>query len=295
MSDAPALPQGQRMQDEEAERVRVLMEKCYDDGIFPENIGREIGRAELHDDYGLFILDDDIDDLIIGWLKERTVIVIFEVKDQTLTLSHTEQLLRIYEDGWYRDPAMNPSGKRGRTHGEGPNVMSYVARSTKIAQWMTSLGTAEIPCRGGSFKVLFKPWLTRAELDRMRNEEQASGFCLIALRVPLVAMFSLQRAVGQNFGPVLKMHPPDKKEGEPSLGNVKIDCEPNVRDSYRDWLYVRSKDGDDLEIRIATQDSPFCNKCLWWFHTEDDPDFPRFNEEMPANRQGGRGRGGRGG
>ncbi|GBG82473.1 hypothetical protein CBR_g34849 [Chara braunii] len=184
---------------------------------------------------------------------ERTIIVIFQTKDQTLGLSLREQLIHIYEDGWYRDPARNPSAKSGKTHGEGPNVMSYVARSLEIARWMTNVGAAEIPCRGGSFKVLFKPWMMGAKLDDMRNQEQASRFRLIALLVPLVAMFTLQiDRPTSPVGKVLKMHPSDKKEDEPSLGNVKIDCESGVRDSYRDWIYVRSKDGADLEIRIAT-------------------------------------------
>ncbi|GBG81593.1 hypothetical protein CBR_g32585 [Chara braunii] len=291
----PPPQQGQRMSEEEAARVRTLLGKCYDDDLFPEDIGREIGTV-VHEDYSLlalFILDDDIDDMIIDWLKAQTVIVLSMTQDQTLSLANREQLIRIYEDGWYRDPNVNPSAKRGRTHGEGPNVMSYVARSTQIAQWLTTLGSVDIPCHGGTFKVLFKPWMTRAELEQMREQEQAARFRLIALRVPLVAMFSLMKAIQRTLGPVLKMHPPDKKEDEPMLGNVKIDCDPTVRNTYRDQLYIRSKDGADLKIRIASQDSPFCKKCLWWFHTEEDPDCPRYGEEMPAGRRRGRG-GGRG-
>ncbi|GBG93050.1 hypothetical protein CBR_g58405 [Chara braunii] len=171
--------------------------------------------------------------------------------------------------------------------------MSYVARSEWIAQWMIMKGEDRIPTRNGSFKVLFKPWLTRQELENMRNNELAGKFRVIALRVPLEALASLRFAIQRLMGRILVMHPPEKKTEEPRLGNVRIECVPEVRNSFVEQVVIRKPNGGLLEIQFANQDTPFCHKCLWWFHDEHDPECPKFNEPMPAGR-GSRGRGGRG-
>ncbi|GBG71950.1 hypothetical protein CBR_g10887 [Chara braunii] len=250
MEVTPAVPQGQRMTEEEASRIRQLLEKCYDDGLSSENIGREIGTAEIHDDYVVFILEDDIDDLIIEWLKARTVIVIFQVKDQTLSLLYREQLIRIYEDGWYRDPAINPTAKRGRTHGEGPKVMSYVARAPGIAQRLTTLGSVDVPRREGSFKVLFKPWMTRAEPDQMRSQEQAAKFRLIALRVPLISM-RLQMMVGE-----LSLRSIEEPEDEGGAISMAV------------WLKKMVDDILDIIWWLEEGPDPQLEACIVWKRAE---------------------------
>ncbi|GBG66654.1 hypothetical protein CBR_g66790 [Chara braunii] len=275
--------------NDEAARIKSLLDLCFDDGIFPEtNI--DFGMTEIVDGVGILTLNDDIDTATVNWLKARTVIVLFDEPAMSLSVAQREQLIRVYEDAWYLDATVNPSQKRGRTHGEGPNVTSYVARSERIAEWMVMKGEDRIPTRSGSVKVKFKPWMTKQELETMRDNEMARKFRIIALRVPLEALFPLKFAIEKFMGKVLIMHPPEKRAEEPRLGNVRIDCAPEVKDRFMEWVVVRKPGGGFLEVQFANQDTPFCNKCLWWYHDEFNPECPRFNEPMLEGR-GGRGRG----
>ncbi|GBG74652.1 hypothetical protein CBR_g19060 [Chara braunii] len=214
----------------------------------------------------------------------------------SLSVAQREQLIRVYEEAWYQDADFNPMQKRGRTHGEGPNVSSYVARTERIARWLIAKGEDRIPIRNGSVKVRFKPWMTRQELDVIRDNEAAGRFRIIALRVPLEALPSLRFAVQRFMGRVLVMHPPERRADEPRLGNIQIDCVPEVRQTFLEWIVVRKPSGGFVEVQFANQDTPFCNKCLWWYHDEFDTKCPRFGEPMPEGRGGrrGRGRGARG-
>ncbi|GBG74023.1 hypothetical protein CBR_g17734 [Chara braunii] len=275
--------------NDEAARIKSLLDLCFDDGIFPKtNI--DFDTTEIVDGVRILTLNDDIDTATVNWLKARTVIVLFDEPAMSLSVAQREQLIRVYEDAWYLDATVNPSQKRGRTHGECPNVTSYVARSERIVEWMVMKGEDRISTRSGSVKVKFKPWMTKQELETMRDNEMAGKFRIIALRVPLEVLFPLRFAIEKFMGKVLIMHPPEKRAEEPRLGNVRIDCAPEVKDRFMEWVVVRKPGGGFLEVQFANQDTPFCNKCLWWYHDEFAPKCPRFNEPMPEGR-GGRGRG----
>ncbi|GBG84774.1 hypothetical protein CBR_g39151 [Chara braunii] len=276
-------------------RLRALLDLCFDDGLFPDtNI--DFGETKIIDGIGYLSLNQEVDTATVNWLKARTVIVLFDEPAMSLSVAQREQLIRVYEGAWYQEVDINPTQKRGRTHGEGPNVSSYVARTERIAQWLTAKGEDRIPTRNGSVKVRFKPWMTRQELDVIRDNKAAGKFRIIALRVPLEALPSLRFAVQRFMGRVLVMHPPERRADEPRLGNIRIDCVSEVRQTFLEWIVVRKSTGGFVEVQFANQDTPFCNKCLWWYHDEFDSECPRFSEPMPEERGGrrARGRGARG-
>ncbi|GBG92580.1 hypothetical protein CBR_g56093 [Chara braunii] len=272
-------------------RIRTLLDTCYDDGLFPETSFSH-GEIEVVDGIGYLNLSDEVDAATVAWLKDRTVIVMFDCRASTFSVAQREQFIRIYEDAWFQDINFNPSHKRGRTHGEAPNVMSYVARTSRIAQWTIAKGQDFIPSRQGPVRVTFRPWMTQQELDQLRDAESAARYRIIALRIPLGAMFSLRNAVERLMGPIIHMHPPDRREDEPRLGNVKIDCDPVVERNFKEWIVLRRPTGQAMQVQFANQDTAFCQKCLWWFHDEFDPECPRFHELMPLGRRS-RTRGGR--
>ncbi|GBG75519.1 hypothetical protein CBR_g20150 [Chara braunii] len=286
----PIIPPGNVQVESDSDRIRTLLDMCFDDGIFPKS-NINFGATEIGDGVGVLTLSDEVDAATVNWLKARTVIVIFDEPAINLSVNQRERLIRVYEDAWYTDPTLNPTQKRERTHGEGPNVMLDVARSERIAQWMIMKGEDRIPSRNDTIKVLFNPWMTKSELDEMRESDRAGKFRTIASGVPLEALPSLRYAIERLMGWILVMLPAGKRPEEPRLGNIRIDCAPEIRQTFMEWVVVRKPSGCHLEVQFGNQDTTFCNKCLCWFHDEFETECPRFNEPMPEDRaKRGRGR-----
>ncbi|GBG41381.1 hypothetical protein CBR_g83437 [Chara braunii] len=180
-------PPGEELQMSEEDRIRILIAKCYEDGVFPERMRH--GEFVVENGIQVFKVNPQIDQLTTAWLKERTVTVVFQGAARDLSVKTREDLIRAYENGWFRSRTFSRGFKRGRVHGEGANVMSYVAKSREVAQWLVAKGEDVVVIRGVEYKMLFKPWLTRAELEDRRRQEEETTFWVTAIRVPLRTMF----------------------------------------------------------------------------------------------------------
>ncbi|GBG73315.1 hypothetical protein CBR_g13034 [Chara braunii] len=174
----------------EKDRMKLLIAKCYEDGIIPEKFCH--GEWIVEGGVRLFKVNPRLDTLVTAWLKERTVTVIFQGEARDLPLRIKEDLIRAYENGWYRERVFDHSIKRGRIHGEGPNVLSYVAKASEVARWMIVKGEDKVVIRGIEYAMVFKPWMTKAELEERRRAEDATKFWVMALRVPLRVMFHVE-------------------------------------------------------------------------------------------------------
>ncbi|GBG87689.1 hypothetical protein CBR_g45843 [Chara braunii] len=182
-----ARPEANEVPMSEEDRIRILIAKCYEDVVFPENLRH--GEFVIENGTRIFKVNTQIDKLTTTWLKERTVIVIFQGEARDLPMRTREDLIRAYENGWQRKKTFTRGFKRGRVHGEGPNVLSYVAKSREVAQWLVAKADDVVVIRGVEYKMLFKAWMTRAELEEQRRRDDETKFWVVALRVLLRAMF----------------------------------------------------------------------------------------------------------
>ncbi|GBG61726.1 hypothetical protein CBR_g23241 [Chara braunii] len=193
----PANPSGA----EDPNRIKMLLDLCFDDGLFPES-EIEFGVTEIIDGVGVLTLSEEVNMATINWLKARTVIVVFDEPAMSISVAQREQLIRIYEDAWYLEPTVNPSQKRGHTHGEGPNITCYIARNARIAEWMIMKSEDMIPTRNGAIKGIFKPWMTKQEIDEMRDNDAAER----KVDARLLLQFMAERELTDSFR---QMHPED--------------------------------------------------------------------------------------
>ncbi|GBG62334.1 hypothetical protein CBR_g30288 [Chara braunii] len=208
-----------------AARVRAVG-KCYNEGICPDdvNLGQVVEDAEGR----RFVVNRDVDEIKEQWLKERTVIMIFRDEARLLSRKVKKVLIRAYEDGWYARKLFNPDIKRGRVRFEGQNVISFVAKARKVAEWLVGEGEAVLELQGKEYRTIFKPWMTKQELKNLRLQEANTNFWIIALRVQLDAYYYLKSAVTSMFGEVVHMHPPEIDPTRPKLMNVKLDMSPEA-------------------------------------------------------------------
>ncbi|GBG59713.1 hypothetical protein CBR_g54818 [Chara braunii] len=214
------------MSDED--RMKSLIAKCYEDGIIPEKFchGEWVVEAGVR----LFRVNQGLDTLVTSWLKERTVTVIFQGEARDLPLRIREDLVRAYENGWYRERICDRSIKRGRIHGEGPNVLSYVAKSGEVARWMIAKGEDKVVIRGIEYGMVFKPWMTKAELEERRRADDATKLWVVALRVPLRMMFHVESMVESAMGRIMKSLPPEPDKSRPKLMNLKFELAREAED-----------------------------------------------------------------
>ncbi|GBG65666.1 hypothetical protein CBR_g51966 [Chara braunii] len=280
-------PPGTEVQLFDEDRIRLLIAKCYEDGVFPERLRH--GEFVIENRIRIFKVNAQIDRLTTAWLKERTVIVIFQGAARDLPLKVREDLVRAYENGWFRRRTFARGFKRGRVHGEGPNVMSYVAKSREVAQWLIAKGEDAVVIRGIEYKLLFKPWMTRAELDERRRNEEATKFWVSALRVPLRVMFHVPDLVTQAMAAILLQHPPEPDASRPKMMNMKFELAREAEEHFEPTISMRLEDGEMYNVEFVCKNTPWCTRCRWWYHTESD-DCPRADEgevEVSNGRQGG--------
>ncbi|GBG79111.1 hypothetical protein CBR_g28826 [Chara braunii] len=280
-------PPGTEVQLSDEDRIQLLIAECYEDGVVPERLRH--GEFVIENVIRVFKVNAQIDRLTTAWLKERTITVIFQGAARDLLLKVQEDLVRAYENGWFRRKTFVRGFKRGRVHGEGPNVMSYVAKSREVAQWLIAKGEDTVVIRGIEYRLLFKPWMTRAELDERRRNEEATKIWVSALRVPLRAMFHIPDLVTQAMGAILLQHPLEPNASRPKLMNVKFELAREAEERFEPTISMQLEDGEMYNVEFVCKNTLWCTRCRWWYHTESY-DCPRADEgevEATNERQGG--------
>ncbi|GBG67888.1 hypothetical protein CBR_g1007 [Chara braunii] len=268
------------MSDED--RMEILIAKCYEDGIIPEKFCH--GEWVVEGGVRLFRVNTGLDTLVTSWLKERTVTVIFQGEARDLPLRIREDLVRAYENGWYRERVFDRSVKRGRIHGEGPNILSYVAKSGEVARWMIAKGEDKVVIRGIEYGMAFKPWMTKAELVERRRSEDVTNFWVMALRVPLRVMFHVESMVESAMGRIINSLPPEPDKSRPKLMNLKFELAREAEDRFEEELPIKLDDGEIYHIKFACKNTPWCDMCCWYFHTATEG-CPRMGE-FPLEQRG---------
>ncbi|GBG60831.1 hypothetical protein CBR_g15954 [Chara braunii] len=114
-------PSGNAQEESDSDRIRTLLDMCFDEGIFPES-NINFGETEIVDGVGVLTLSDEVDTTTVNWLKARTVIVIFDELAINLSVNERERLIRVYEDAWYTDQTMNPTQKAGERMEKAPTL-----------------------------------------------------------------------------------------------------------------------------------------------------------------------------
>ncbi|GBG81992.1 hypothetical protein CBR_g34172 [Chara braunii] len=252
-SEMPADPRG------EEDRVRDSMERCYDEGICPDDL--DLGEVVEDEQGKRYVVNGVVDEIKKQWLKEHTVILIYQDEAKKLSRAVKEDLIRANEDGWMTQRRFNPEVKRGRISFEGANVVSYVANASEVAQWLINQGEIKLRLADEEYITICKPWMTRNELKELRLREPSTNFWIMALRVPMDAYFYLNSAVRGMFGEVLHVHPPEYDRSGLKLMNVKIDMDPNARYEVEDKLWIEGSAGERWKVDIATPYTDYCRKC----------------------------------
>ncbi|GBG80791.1 hypothetical protein CBR_g31347 [Chara braunii] len=194
-------------------------------------------------------------------------------------MTYREDLIRAYENGWLRKKTFARGFKHGRVHGEGANVMSYVAKSREVAQWLVAKADDTITIKGVEYKILFKAWMTRAELEEQRRREDETKLWVVALQVLIVrAMFHVGDLVPQSMGPIIHRHPPEPDATRPKLMNLKFDLAREAEEKFEALLPMKLNDGDLYNVQFVNKNTAWCTGCRWWFHTETDG-CPRATED----------------
>ncbi|GBG83414.1 hypothetical protein CBR_g37128 [Chara braunii] len=265
----PVAPQEERDYWEDEDRIRELMAMCSDDGIYPTDL--DPGEMVVEGREARFRLNTSLDDIKVKWLKERTVTVIFKEAARFLPKNVKDDLVRAFEDGWViGNENLTENSRRGRVKIEGPGVASYVAKAREVAAFMIAEGHVEITLGGETYRILFKPWMTRAEFRDLRRQEDKSTFWVIALQIPLDDMPFIYAQIEKAIGKIVLAHPADADPNRPPLVNARFDLDPEARQNMKDILWIETPKGDTLEVRLATAGTPKCRKCRQFFHTEDE-------------------------
>ncbi|GBG87376.1 hypothetical protein CBR_g45435 [Chara braunii] len=270
--------------EENRTRIRESVSRCYDEGVCPDDL--HLGEVVEDEGGKRFVVNELVNEVKDKWLKERSVIVVFQGEARTLARSVKEDLIRAYEDGWTAQRLFHPDTRRGRVKFEGANVASYVAKAKEIAEWLVQEGELKIKLGGKEYQVLFKPRLSSQELQEARLQEAESKFWIMALRVPLDAYYYLKSAVRGMFGEVVEMHNPEYDRDRPKLTNVKFDMPPNARCRIDDDLVIESPKEERWRVDIVTPYTDWCRRCKWYYHTEEN--CPRRQSEDSRRSNGDR-------
>ncbi|GBG67907.1 hypothetical protein CBR_g1026 [Chara braunii] len=269
-------------------KVKLLIAKCFEDGITPENLCH--GEFVMENGVKIFKVDENVGRLTTTWLKERVVTVIFPGAARDLPLKVRENLIRAYENGWTRQRIFDRKVRRGRTHSEGPNIISYIAMTTEIAQWMVAKAEDKVVVGGVEYAMLFKPWMTRKELQDRRRVDNKTKFLVIALRVPIRAAFHVHDMLEKSMGRVVKVYDAEPDKTRPKLMNRKYDLIKEAKGNFEQELPMKLEDGEVMTIKFVCKHTPWCHRYRWWFHTADNG-CPRAEEEAEQDGAGGRSRG----
>ncbi|GBG82610.1 hypothetical protein CBR_g34980 [Chara braunii] len=265
----PPGPQEERDYWEDEDRIRSLLTMCFDDGVYP----MEIDPAEMiiEGREARFKLNTSLDEIKVKWLKERTVTVIFKEAARFLAKNVKDDLVRAFEDGWILGNAnLQQNSRRGRLKIEGPGVASYVAKAREVADCMKSEGQVDITLGTNRYKILFKPWMTRAEFREERREEEDRTFWVMAMQVPLDDMPFIYAQIEKAIGKIILTHPTDADPSRPALVNARFDLELEARPNMKDVLWVETAKGNLLEIKLACSDTIKCRTRRQFFHTEQE-------------------------
>ncbi|GBG75181.1 hypothetical protein CBR_g19694 [Chara braunii] len=262
----------------EEDRMKMLIAKCFEDGLIPEKFCH--GEWIVEGGIRLFKVNPGLDAMVTAWLKERTVIVIFQGEARDLPLRIREDWVRAYENGWYKEKAFDRSFRRGKIHGEGPNVLSYVVKRREVARWMIAKGEDKVEIRGIEYAMVFKPWMTKAELEERRRVEDATKFWVMALRLPLRVMFHIESMVESSMGQIVNSLPLEPDKSRPKLMNLKFELVREAEDRFEEELPIKLDDDEIYYIKFACKNTPWCETCQWYFHTATDG-CPRMGESRP--------------
>ncbi|GBG75758.1 hypothetical protein CBR_g21003 [Chara braunii] len=270
--------------EEDNERLRELARRCYGDGIMPASIDPGVTSGEGRE--VRFKVNRHIDQVKISWLKEHTVTIIFRNGARFLSRKVKEDIVRAFEDERSADGSLDSATfSRGRVKVESPNVVSYVAKNVAVANWMILNERDEITIGPTRYAFEFQPWLTKAQLKAQRQEEDDSVFWVIAVQVPLDAFFYLEAQVTRAIGPVVRVHPAEQDRLKPALISIKFEIDPAARDNMRDKIWVDTCEGDFLEVKLASVETPRCRRCRAFFHTEAECRRNRQQgQELPAQQ-----------
>ncbi|GBG75237.1 hypothetical protein CBR_g19873 [Chara braunii] len=253
--------------EENRSRIRESVSRCYDEGVCPDDL--HLGEVVEDEGGKRFVVNELVNEVKDQWLKERSVIVVFQGEARSLARSVKEDLIRAYEDGWTTRRLFHPDTRRGRVKFEGANVASYVAKAKEIAEWLLQEGELKIKLGSKEYQVLFKPRLSSQELQEARLQEAKTRFWIMALRVPLDAYYYLKSAMRGMFREVVEMHNPEYDKDRPKLMNVKFDMPPKARERIDDDLVIESPKGERWRVDIV---SPYTDWCRWY--TEGFPLLP---------------------
>ncbi|GBG90374.1 hypothetical protein CBR_g50622 [Chara braunii] len=266
-------------------------ELCFEDGVMPEGLDHEAFVVE--NGVRIFKVNETIGRMTTAWIKRRTFTVIFQGAAQDLSLKIREDLIRAYENGWILQRIFDRGVRRGRIHGEGLNMVSYIAMTEEIAQWMIAKGEDKVVVGSISYPMLFKPWMTRKELEDKRKVDDETKFWVIVLRIPIRTVFHVQDMLEKSMGKVIKAYEPDKTR--PKFMNRKYDLVKEVESNFVPELPMKLEDGEIVTIKVVCKHTPWCEKCRWWFHTATSgcPKLTEQNNQAPGEGETAENFGGR--
>ncbi|GBG75438.1 hypothetical protein CBR_g20068 [Chara braunii] len=270
----PPDPRGNR---DKEQRVKELIRLYYEEGFIPPDI--DPGEMTIQDREARFKVNVVIDQAKVAWLKEHTVTIMFREGARFLPKKVKDDIVRAYEDNKIQEGSFERDGfRRGRVKMESPNVVSYVAKSNIIAMWLVNKEHNELILGSTTYKLEFKPWMTKAQLKEQRREEYQLTFWVIVVQVPLDAMLFVDAHIQKAIGPIVRRHPTEPDRLKPSLVNIKFDVDPAARANMKDVIWVETFEGDQLEVKLASSDTPRCRRCRAFFHTEDTMSMKKENE-----------------
>ncbi|GBG79843.1 hypothetical protein CBR_g30108 [Chara braunii] len=251
----------------EEDRVRDMLSKCYDVGILPS--GWDIGEIREDGNKAQVILNPSLDKIKVKWLKEKTVTVIFLEGSKNLPKKLKEEVIRAFEDIWLGEKRFDEVIMRGRVCIESSNVLSYVAKDKAVTEWMFEEKEIRVALRGRWYSMAFKPWMTKAEIQDARRDEDRQYFWIRVIDVPIDTYCYLEAAAEGAIGPVRKVYPPEQDARTPRLINVRLDIAIEVLSRLKESFEFTTFQGQVITVQVAHARSPWCSKCRRFFHLAD--------------------------
>ncbi|GBG65975.1 hypothetical protein CBR_g54954 [Chara braunii] len=238
------------------DRIRKMLEACYLNGMLPDT--SEFVQMSRQDRKGKLKATGLMDTVHVEWLRQYAVMIVFRCEtghNNCIPNNVKQQLVRNFEDGWI--PANFQTLGRGWIHLEGDNVMSYVAKDKEIAAWMLQHGAESLKLGGEVYTLLFRPWMTKKEVEQMKEKERESECWIIVLRVPLHAMAHVKTLVEFTMGKIVKAYPPIRDAHDPTLVNLKFDMSPEDRPQFLDLLEFELE-GSVLASQVVNDKTGWC-------------------------------------
>ncbi|GBG71256.1 hypothetical protein CBR_g8678 [Chara braunii] len=159
---------------------------------------------------------------------------------------------------------------RGRVCIESSNVLSSIAKDTRVTEWMIQEGETRVALRGRWYSIAFKPWLTKKELQDARKEASQNYFWIKVLDVPIDAFCYLESAAEHLIGQVLKVYPSERDARTPQLINVRMDMALESLPRLKESISFTTFQGQLIELKVANAQTPWCTRCRRYFHVSDN-------------------------